>query len=122
MNKNKKRIQRKVHVVKGDNVVVISGVYKGKTGVIQKVYLDKRKALVINEGGDEKDKINLITKHVKPDAQNTKGSIVKQEAPIFISKLKVIPKGETEPTRIGRKKNKEGKIVRYSKKTNEILK
>jgi ribosomal protein L24, bacterial/organelle len=120
--KTKKIKQSKLHVVKGDTVVVISGADKGKTGVVQKVLLDEAKAIVLSEGTEDKSKINLKTKHIKPNAQNPKGGIVKTEAPVNVSKLMVIPKGEKEPSRIGRKKDKDGKLVRFSKKTNKILK
>ena len=90
----------KLHVKKGDTVMVIAGEDKGKT---------------IVEGR------NLVKKHTKPNAKNTQGGIVEQEAPIHISNLMVM-EGKT-PTRIGRKiSEKTGKLVRYSKKTGEEIK
>lgn len=103
----------KLHVKKGDLVKVISGNSKGKEGKITLVYPDKQKAVV--EG------INVVTKHLKPTAQNPNGSIEKKEAPIHISNLMVIDPSNGQPTRIGRKLNKEGKLQRYSKKTNTLL-
>ena len=120
--KTNKTKQTKLHIIKGDTVVVISGADKGKTGVVQKILLDEAKAIVLSDGTEDKSKINLKTKHLKPNAQNPKGGIVKTEAPIYVSKLMLIPKGEKEPSRIGRMKDKEGKLVRFSKKTNKILK
>ena len=114
--------QTKLHIIKGDKVVVISGADKGKTGVVQKVLLGQAKAIVLSDGTEDKTKINLKTKHMKPDAQNPKGGIVKIEAPVRVSKLMVIPNGEKDATRIGRKIDKDGNLVRYSKKTNKILK
>lgn len=103
----------KLHVKKGDMVMVIAGDDKGKTGKILKVYPDKNRAIV--EG------VNVNKKHTKPNAKNTQGGIVEQEAPIHISNL-MIMEGKT-PTRIGRRLNeKTGKLVRYSKKTGEEIK
>jgi large subunit ribosomal protein L24 len=120
MSKGKK--QSKLHVVEGDMVVVISGNDKGKTGKVDRVLIDQRKAVVISEDSADDKRINIITKHVKPSAQNPKGGIVKTESPVLVSKLMVIPKGEDIPSRLGRKKDKEGKLVRFSRKTNKILK
>ena len=103
----------KLHVKKGDLVKVISGNSKGKEGKITLVDIDKQRAFV--EG------VNLVTKHLKPTAQNPNGSIVKKEASIHISNLMVVDPSNGLPTRIGRKLNKEGKLQRYSKKTNTFL-
>ncbi|MCQ2274115.1 MAG: 50S ribosomal protein L24 [Bacteroidales bacterium] len=103
----------KLHVKKGDMVMVIAGADKGKSGKVLKVYPEKNRAIV--EGR------NLVKKHTKPNAQNTQGGIVEQEAPIHISNLMVM-EGKT-PTKIGRRVNeKTGKIVRYSKKSGEEIK
>jgi large subunit ribosomal protein L24 len=103
----------KLHVKKGDTVMVIAGDDKGQTGKVLKVYLDKNSAIV--EGR------NINKKHTKPNAKNTQGGIVEQEAPIHLSNLMVV-EGKT-PTRIGRKKDeKSGKLVRYSKKSGEEIK
>ena len=117
--------QAKLHVKKGDNVVGISGNDKGKKGIVDRVIIDDRKAVVVSEDATDDARINLITKHVKPSAQNPKGGIVKTEAPILVSKLMVLTKGDKDAelaTRVGRRVNKEGKLERYSKKTNKTLK
>lgn len=103
----------KFHVKKGDTVKVISGNNKGKEGKISLMLVEDQKAIV--EG------VNLVTKHLKPTAQNPNGSIVKKEAPIHISNLMVVDPSNGQPTRIGRKLNKEGKLQRFSKKTNTFL-
>ena len=104
----------KLHVKKGDNVMVIAGNYKGQSGRVLTVDREKQRAIV--EG------VNLISKHTRPNADNPKGGIIKQEAPVHISNLKVIDKSG-KPTRIGRKKDeKTGKSVRYSKKSGEVIK
>ncbi len=103
----------KLHVKKGDTVMVIAGDDKGQTGKVLKVYRDKNAAIV--EGR------NINKKHTKPNAKNTQGGIVEQEAPIHLSNLMVMD-GKI-PTRIGRKMDeKSGKLVRYSKKSGEEIK
>lgn len=103
----------KLHVKKGDTVMVIAGDDKKKVAKVLKVYPEKNRAIV--EG------VNVQKKHTKPNAKNTQGGIVEQEAPIHISNLMVMD-GKT-PTRIGRKiDEKSGKIVRYSKKSGEEIK
>lgn len=103
----------KFHVKKGDLVKVISGNSKGKEGKITLMMPDKQRAIV--EG------VNMVTKHLKPTAQNPNGSIEKKEASIHISNLMVIDPSNGQPTRIGRKLNNDGKLQRFSKKTNTFL-
>ncbi len=104
----------KLHIKKGDNVMVITGESKGQQGKILKIDIAKLKAIV--EG------VNLVSKHTKPNADNPKGGILKQEAPIHISNLKILATSDT-PTRIGRKiDSKTNKSVRYSKKSGEVIK
>ncbi|MCB0733305.1 MAG: 50S ribosomal protein L24 [Flavobacteriales bacterium] len=102
----------KMHVKKGDTVKVLSGRDKGKTGEVVLAYPAERKVIV--QG------VNMVTKHRKPDAENPDGSIVKLEAPIFIDKLQVVVNGTA--TRIGRRRNDDGKLQRYAKKTGEFIK
>jgi len=108
-----KKAPAKLHVRKGDTVKVISGNAKGETGVIKKVLVEKSRATV--EG------VNMITKHVKPNAQNPQGSIEKLEGAIHISNLMVVDPKTGEPTRTGRKADDKGKLQRYSKKTGNLL-
>jgi large subunit ribosomal protein L24 len=104
----------KLHIRKGDNVMVIAGDSKGRTGKVLEVDLEKRRAIVEN--------VNLATKHTKPNAKNTKGGLVKQEMPIHVSNLMVID-NSGKPTRIGRQVDtKTNKSVRVSKKTGEVIK
>lgn len=104
----------KLHIKKGDIVFVNTGEDKGKTGRILKVLVKDQRALV--EG------INMVAKHSKPNAKNPQGGIVKMEAPIQISNLNLLDPKSGKPTRIGRKLNAEGKLVRYSKKSGEEIK
>ena len=100
----------KLHIKKGDTVYVNAGSSKGQTGKVLKVLVEEKRAIV--EG------VNLVSKSQKPSAKNPQGGIVKQEAPIHISNLNVAEDGK--PVRIGRKE-KEGKLVRVSKKTGKEI-
>ena len=104
----------KLHIKKGDTVKVLAGEDKGKTGVVTKVFVEKKRAIV--EG------VNMVSKSQKPNAKNPQGGIVKMEAPIHISNLNVVDPKTGEATRIGRKLNENGKLVRYAKKSGEELK
>ncbi len=104
----------KLHIKKGDLVMVIAGDSKGQQGKVQKVLVSKNRAIV--EG------VNLVSKHTKPNSQNPQGGIVKQEAPIHISNLQLMDPKSGKPTRIGRRKNDDGKLVRYSKVSGEEIK
>ncbi len=104
----------KLHIKKGDNVMVIAGNDKGASGRVLDVIVEKQKAIV--EG------VNMVKKHTKPNAQYPNGGIISKESPIHISNLKVIDKAGN-PTRVGRKiDEKTGKSVRYSKKSGEVIK
>ncbi|MFV8224937.1 50S ribosomal protein L24 [Christiangramia aquimixticola] len=101
----------KLKIKSGDTVRVIAGDHKGKEGKVQKVLIEKNKAIV--EG------VNMISKHEKPSASNPQGGIKEKEAPIHISNLSLIDKnGET--TRVGYREE-DGKKVRFSKKSNEVI-
>jgi len=104
----------KLHIKKGDTVYVNTGEDKGKTGRVLKVLVEKQRALV--EG------INMMSKSTKPNAKNPQGGFQKKEAPIHISNLNVLDPKNGKPTRIGRKLNAKGVLVRYSKKTGEEIK
>lgn len=107
-------MRSKLHIKKGDNVMVITGNNKGQQGKVLLLDVPKSKAIV--EG------VNLVSKHTKPNAENPKGGIIKKEAPIHISNLKVID-GAGNATRVGRKlDDKSKKQVRYSKKSGEVIK
>ncbi|MUP46663.1 50S ribosomal protein L24 [Gramella sp. BOM4] len=101
----------KLKIKSGDTVRVIAGDHKGQEGKVQKVFLEKNKAIV--EG------INMISKHEKPSASNPQGGIKEKEAPIHISNLALIDKSGNA-TRVGYKEE-DGKKVRFSKKSNEVI-
>lgn len=107
-------MKRRLHIKKGDMVYVLTGAYRGSKGKVLEVMPSENRAIV--EG------INLISKHMRPNAQHTQGGIVKLEAPIHVSNLMLIDPSSGKPTRIGRRRNEQGKLVRYSKKSNKEIK
>ncbi|MFZ9719197.1 MAG: 50S ribosomal protein L24 [Chitinophagaceae bacterium] len=109
------RFKPKFNIKKGDAVVVITGEDKDvkKPRTVLEVFPDKSKVLV--EG------VNIVTKHSKPSAQNTKGGIVKKEAPIHISNVMLWDAKKGEATKIKRSREN-GKLVRVSKKSGEVIK
>ncbi len=105
-----KRFKAKIKIKKGDTVKVISGDDKGKEGRVLAIMASDNKAIV--EG------VRIVSRHTKPNAENTEGGIIKKEAPINISNLMLVVGGET--TRVGRR-IEDGKIKRIAKKTNDII-
>lgn len=104
--------QPKLNLRKGDIVKVIAGDSKGSQGRVLEVLRDKRKVIV--EG------VNLVSKHTKPNAKQTNGGIIKKEATIHISNVLLID-GKGNATRVGRREE-DGSLVRYSKKSEEVIK
>ena len=100
----------KVKIRKGDTVTVITGNDKGKTGKVLQINRDTNRVLV--EG------VNIVTKHVKPSAQETEGRIDKIESPIHISNIALTVGGEK--TKVGRR-IEDGKIVRFAKSNGEVI-
>ncbi len=107
-------MQKKLHIKKGDTVVVVTGNDKGQKGRVLEVIRKTDRAIV--EG------VNMMKKHTKPNAETPQGGIVEKEAPVHISNLMLVDPKTGEPTRIGRKVNEEGKLVRISKKSGEEIK
>ncbi len=110
--KSKKTV--KLHIRRGDTVMVIAGDNKGKTGKIVSVDREKSKAVV--EG------LNMIKKSVKPSAEHPQGGFVEKEAPIHVSNLMIVDSSTGKPTKVSRKVDEKGKIQRYSKKTGTLIK
>ena len=110
----KVKSRKKLHIRKGDTAIVIAGNDKGKKGKVLDVIREKNRAII--EG------VNMITKHVKPSANNPEGGIERTEAPLHISNIMLVDPSSGEITKIGRKLNDEGKMQRFSKKTGELIK
>ena len=105
-------MQVKLHIKVGDTVKVISGESKSQEGKVLKIDRSKMRAIV--EG------VNIVKKHAKPSASDPQGGIIEKEASLHISNLMVVVNGQ--PTKIGRKLNDKGNLVRYSKKSGEVIK
>ena len=104
----------KLHIKKGDTVIVNAGEDRGQKGRVLSVLRSKNRAIV--EG------LNMVSKSTKPNAKHPQGGIIKMEAPIHISNLSLIDPASGKATRIGRRKNDAGVTVRYSKKSGEEIK
>ena len=102
------RFKAKFNIRKGDSVVVIAGDDKDltKPRIVKEVLIDKSRVLV--EG------VNIVTKHSKPSARNTKGGIIKREAPIHISNVMLWDASQKAGARITRVR-KDGKTERQFK-------
>ena len=100
-----------VKIKKGDTVKVITGKDKDKEGKVLAVDRKRNKVLV--------DGVNKVTKHTKPSIANQQGGIIQKEAPIDISNVMYVHKGQ--PTRIGFKILEDGRKVRVAKKTVEVI-
>ena len=109
------RFKPKFNIRKGDKVVVITGEDKDlkKPRKVLEIILDKARILV--EG------VNIVTKHTKPTSQNTKGGIVKKEAPIAISNVMLWDAKSGGPTKVSLSRDN-GKLVRTAKKSGEVIK
>jgi len=104
----------KLHIKKGDQVRVTTGNAKGEEGRI--ISVDRTKYRAVVEG------VNMVSRHVKPSASNPQGGIVKKEASIHISNLALLDPSTKAPSKVGRKADKEGNMVRYFKKSGEVAK
>jgi len=103
----------KIKIKKGDTVKVISGNDRGTQGRVLEINPDDNTAIV--EG------VKVVSKHSRPSAKNSKGGIVKKEAPINVSHMMLVDKAGNV-TRVGRQVKEDGTIVRYSKKSKEEIK
>lgn len=98
---------------KGDTVMVITGKEKGKTGKVLVVDREKQKVLI--------EKINFVKRHQKPTQKMRQGGIVEKEAPMSISNVMFYDEKLSKPTRLGHKVLDDGKKVRFSKRSGEII-
>jgi large subunit ribosomal protein L24 len=103
----------KLHVKKGDQVIVITGKDKGKKGTILAAFPTDNRVLV--EG------VNIVKRHTKPNPVNPQGGIVEKEAPIHASNVAIVDPKTGEATKIGKKILSDGTKVRYAKKSGEVL-
>lgn len=106
-------MQKKLHIKKGDTVMVVAGNSKGQQGRVLEVLRKEYRAIV--EG------VNMVSKHTKPNQENPQGGILKKEAPVHLSNLMLVDPSSGKATRIGRRLNDQGKLVRYAKKSGEEI-
>ena len=104
----------KIRLKKGDTVVVRSGKYKGKTGVITAVHPQENKVTV--EG------INIVKKHQKPTQSHPQGGIIEVTKPIWVSKVGLMDATTKQPVRVAYKLDKDGKKVRVNATTKKEIK
>jgi len=102
----------KLKLKKGDIVRVTTGNAKSSQGKILEINTEKLTAII--EG------VNMVSKHTKPNAKHPQGGIIKQEAPVHLSNLKLVDPKTGEPTRVGRKVV-DGNVVRFAKKSGEVI-
>jgi large subunit ribosomal protein L24 len=100
-------------VRKGDIVTVIAGKDKGKNGKVVSVFPAKGTLIV--------EKVNLVKRHTKPNQKVQQGGIIEKEAPISLSKVMLLDPRTNQPSRVGRKKLPDGSLIRYVKKTGEMI-
>lgn len=103
----------KVHVKTGDTVIVLSGKERGKKGKVLAVSPKEGKVIV--------EKVNMVSKHVKPRQMGDVGGIVQAEGAMYASKVQIICPRCTKPTRIAHKVYEDGSKGRICKKCNESL-
>ena len=104
---------KRLKIKKGDMVVVTAGNHKGEEGLV--IAVDRDNDRVTVEG------VNMISRHRKPSAQNPQGGIEKREAALHISNVMLID-AAGNATRVGKIRSEEGKLVRISKKSGEVIK
>ena len=109
--KTKSTIRYKVR--QGDLVTVISGRDKGKSGKVL-VVLPKVGKVVVEH-------VSVVKRHTKPSQKNQMGGIVEKEASFSISKVMVLDPSNSTPSRLGRKKLKDGSLVRFVKKSGHTM-
>lgn len=98
---------------KGDMVMVITGKEKGKTGKVLVVDREKQKVLI--------ERINFVKRHQKPTQKIRQGGIIEKEAPLHVSNVMYYDEKLAKPSRLGHKVLDDGKKVRFSKRSGEII-
>ncbi|BFU96018.1 MAG: 50S ribosomal subunit protein L24 [Nitrospira sp.] len=104
---------QKVRIRKGDTVVIIAGRDRGKSGKVLSVDRSKGKLVV--------EKINMIKRHTKPNQKVKQGGILEREAPLAVSNVMFLCPVTQKPTRLGVRVQADGKRVRFSKKSKDVV-
>ena len=103
---------KKFKIKKGDKVIVVTGREKGKTGEVVRVLRKEDRVLV--QG------VNLVKRHTRP-SQVSGGGIIEKEAPLHISNVAHIDPKSDKPTRVGSRVEKDGRKVRFAKRSGEAI-
>lgn len=106
-------MKARLKIKRGDQVRVLTGAYRRTEGKVLTVLPSESRVIV--EG------VNLIKRHTKPNAKYPKGGIIEREASIHVSNVMLIEPSTGKPTRVGRRRNEDGKLVRYSKKSGKEI-
>lgn len=104
---------KKVHVKTGDTVIVLSGKERGKKGKVLAVSPKEGKVIV--------EKVNMVSKHVKPKKMGEQGGIIKAEGALYASKVQLVCPHCSKPTRVAHKMFEDGTKGRICKKCGETL-
>ena len=102
----------KLKIKKGDNVVVLTGRDKGKTGTVMKVM--PKESRVVVQG------VNVVKRHTRP-AAGQQGGIVEKESTIHVSNVSLIDPKTSKPTRVGYKTVEGGRKVRVARRSGDVL-
>jgi large subunit ribosomal protein L24 len=122
LKRDKQHIKMKLR--KGDKVMIVSGKDKGEVGFIFAVSPKEGKVIVLKENEENPDQplpLNAVIKHKKARMQGEKSARLRMPAPIDASNVMVLDPETGKPTRVGRRKNDDGKLVRYAKKSGKEL-
>jgi len=106
-------MQPKMNIKKNDNVVVIAGKDKGRTGVVREVLPKENRVVVVG--------VNMATRHTKPSQRNPQGGLVKKEMPIHASNVALVDPKDNKAVRIGFRTDAKGNKVRYAKRSGEQI-
>jgi large subunit ribosomal protein L24 len=105
-------MDKSYHIKKNDNVMVVAGKDKGKTGKVLNIITKKDRIVV--------EKVNMIKRHVRP-SQKSKGGIMERESPIHVSNVMLYCEKCSKPVRVGSKILEDKKKVRFCRRCNEVL-
>ncbi len=102
----------KLKIKKGDHVVVLTGKDKGKKGEVLKVMPSENRAIVKG--------VSMVRRHQRQSASQ-EGGIINKEAPVEISNIAIEDPKDGKPTRVGYKFLKDGRKVRFARRSGEVI-
>jgi large subunit ribosomal protein L24 len=111
--KNAPVTRHKMAITKGDTVRVMTGSEKGKEGTVMRV--DRKRRRVVVEG------VRIVKRHRRAQSEGDEGGIIEMEAPIDVSNVMLLDPKSDEPTRIRRRRDKDGNVERISVKSGQSI-